>query len=96
MYEILLTGGAKTEAHKLALKGLQLAMKAAGINAEDYDVNFEDEEIFAPNGVYSLTTASIQRKSNLKFIVSMPSMWPGPRGNYSVVLNEIQALGAAK
>jgi hypothetical protein len=96
MYEVLITGGAKTEAHKLALKGLQLAMKSAGINPEDYDVNFEDEEVFAFNGAYSLTTASIQKKSNLKFFVSMPSMWPGPRGNYMVVLNEIQSLGSAK
>lgn len=96
MYEILLTGGAKTEAHKLALKGLQLAMKASGLNPDDYDVNFEDEEIWGSTGVFALTTASIQRRSNLKYFVSVPSMWPGPRNNYMVVLNEIHALGAAK
>lgn len=94
MYEILITGGAKTDAHKLALKGLQLAMQSAGMKPSDYDVNFQDEEVYDYNSVYSLTTASIQNKGNNKFIVSMPSMWPGPRGNYFVILNEIKALVA--
>jgi hypothetical protein len=83
--------GAKTEAHKLALKGLQLAMKANGLKPEEFEVDFNDESVSHPGGRYFLTTAQIKSLKTYRTIESMPSLWQAGMGDYFVIINELKA-----
>lgn len=91
-YEKKIEESSDTEANLLALKNLHVAMKAVGLNPDNYEVKFKDERVFSPMAYYDLTTATIMHKGNKRILFTIPSQWHVP--SYFKVLNEIQKLGA--